>query len=68
MVGLLVLFSVVSKSTWFSSFLAGTMEDTERRKGRFLLCQQPLRGKKKKSNFTELKIKHLSKKFAQKML
>ncbi|KAL0611933.1 60S ribosomal protein L7 [Plecturocebus cupreus] len=49
-----------------SSFPAGTMEHFKEKKKKVLAVQETL--KKKQRNFAELKIKHLRKKFAQKML
>ena len=49
-----------------ASFPAGTMESAEEKKKKVPGVPETL--KKKWKNFTELKIKHLRKKFAQKML
>ncbi len=58
-----MIYNVVLIST-VGSLLAGTMEGAEEKK-KFSAVPETL---KKKRNFTELKIKRLRKKFAQKML
>ena len=54
------------KITYHSSFPAGTMEGAEEKKKKVPALPETL--KKKRENFTELKVKSLRKKFAQKRL